>query len=910
MSFFSVLYNLLIGPLELFFEVLYAMVNRIINNPGFSIIFLSLAMNFLVLPLYKMADALQAEEQATEAKMKKTVTHIKKTFKGDERFMMLQAYYRENNYRPTDTLKGSVSLLLEIPFFMAAYNFLSGLPILHGASLGPIQNLAEPDAMLIIGSITINILPVLMTVINLISSAIYTKGASLRSKVQLYVMAGLFLILLYNSPSGLVFYWTLNNLFSLVKNIFMKLKNPQKVFCGLTSVFGVIALVVAIITRPMPTFKSQILLCCLILMLQIPLTIYVIAKRIHYENNNTFTKKDRKTFWAGGLFLTALLGAFIPSGVIHASPEEFLNTATQISPLFYIFNTILTAAGFFLIWFGIFYMLAKNQGKRWMSYGICAISIIAVVDFMFFGNHYGNMSSNLVFDVAPKFVHSAGNFLLIILICIIVYLFWSRKQEMLRFILLTATLAVTVISVANMFQIQKVIANKSVQLQENSEDMPVIPLSRNGKNVIVLMLDRAISGYIPYIMNEKPELKEQFDGFTYYPNTISFGPCTNIGAPALFGGYEYTPEELNKRSSESLEDKTNEALKVMPALFYDEGFEVTVCDPPCAGFDWIPDLSIYDEYPKMHTFNTMGKFDPHPEKREMHFIQTLNRNFFCYSVFKSSPVALQTYIYDGGNYNNLYRNQAQFAKNVSIAEGENPDFIDSYYVLDNLPEITEIHDEGLNTFMMLANNTTHSPMILQEPEYLPADNIDNSLYDMENSDRFLVNNVKLEMNEVKQVSHYHVNMAALLKLGEWFDYLRSENLYDNSRIIIVADHGFFLEQFENSKFGKEPRDEYMLYNPLFMVKDFNSSGFHTISDFMTNADTSSIAMKDIIQTPVNPFTGNTLSNAKKFSQPQHIFCGHGFNQATNPKNVFLKDFWYSVYEDIFDLDNWEYLGVK
>ena len=33
--------------------------------------------------------------------------------------------------------------------------------------------------------------------------------------MQLYTMALFFLVFLYTSPAGLVFYWTLNNLFSL-----------------------------------------------------------------------------------------------------------------------------------------------------------------------------------------------------------------------------------------------------------------------------------------------------------------------------------------------------------------------------------------------------------------------------------------------------------------------------------------------------------------------------------------------------------------------------------------------------------------------------------------------------------------------------------------------------------------------
>ena len=121
MSFFSILGTLLIRPLRLLFEVIYMMAERLIGNPGLSIIVLSLMMNFLVLPLYRRADAMQEEEQQTELRLNKGVAHIKKTFSGDERMMMLQTYYRQNNYKPTYVLRGATSLFLEIPFFIAAH---------------------------------------------------------------------------------------------------------------------------------------------------------------------------------------------------------------------------------------------------------------------------------------------------------------------------------------------------------------------------------------------------------------------------------------------------------------------------------------------------------------------------------------------------------------------------------------------------------------------------------------------------------------------------------------------------------------------------------------------------------------------------------------------------------------------
>ena len=110
--------------------------------------------------------------------------------------MMLQTYYRQNNYKPTYVLRGAISLFLEIPFFIAAYRFLSELPLLNGVTFGPIADLSKPDGLLVLGNFTINVLPILMTAINLVSCVIFTKGSSMKQKIQLYGMA-LFLSLIH-----------------------------------------------------------------------------------------------------------------------------------------------------------------------------------------------------------------------------------------------------------------------------------------------------------------------------------------------------------------------------------------------------------------------------------------------------------------------------------------------------------------------------------------------------------------------------------------------------------------------------------------------------------------------------------------------------------------------------------------
>ena len=100
MSFFSFLYNLILGPLVLLFDIVYAFMFRMTKKEGLAIIALSLAINLLILPLYRRADAMQEEERIRSERLKRGVDHIKKAFKGDERFMMLQTYYRQNDYKP------------------------------------------------------------------------------------------------------------------------------------------------------------------------------------------------------------------------------------------------------------------------------------------------------------------------------------------------------------------------------------------------------------------------------------------------------------------------------------------------------------------------------------------------------------------------------------------------------------------------------------------------------------------------------------------------------------------------------------------------------------------------------------------------------------------------------------------
>lgn len=914
MSFITILETLLIGPLKLIFEIIFYVANQLIGNPGLSIIVLSLVMNILVLPLYRRADAMQEAARDVDAKLNKGVSHIKKTFSGDERMMILQAYYRQNNYKPTDALNGSVSLLLEIPFFMAAYQFLSTLETLNGAALGPIANLGAPDGLLVIGGVAINLLPVLMTLINVISSAIYLKGFPAKTKIQLYAMAAFFLVFLYTSPSGLVFYWTLNNVFSLVKTIFYKLKNPKKVVTILASAVGLFALIFALGFYD-TSMKRKVFVAALGVLLQTPLFFQLFGAKLSRMQSDVQPQPDKKLFTLGCLFLTVLIGGLIPSTFIAASPQEYVSLNYFHNPAWYVVSSLCLAAGFFLVWMGVFYWLASPKGKVLFGRLVWILCGIMLVNYMFFGTDLGVISFRLQYESGLAFTRMEKliNLAVIAVIAVGMYLCAVKWKKVAASVLLIAIIALGGMTAVNMVTtINSINQIQQGQISIDDKDSAHFQLSTTEQNVVVIMLDRALGEYVPFMMKEKPQLQEQFDGFTYYSNTVSFGNCTNFGTPPIFGGYEYTPVEMNKRDDELLVDKHNEALTVMPLLFSQNGFDVTVCDPPYANYQWIPDLSIFDAYPEIKAFNTDGMFIDDAQTQLT--IQDNHRNFFCFSVMKTLPLVVQPLVYNNGNYNHIATTYngttygTQTIHNMHTATGLHAGFMDPYNVLVNLPGMTQISQGGKGGMLMLSNDATHEPALLQAPNYVPQQNVDNTQYDAENSDRFHVNGSTLATGTAEQMRHYHTNLAVLMRLGEWFDYLREQGVYDNTRIILVSDHGYPMQQIIPAIMdvgnGKKVYLEY--FAPLLMVKDFNAEGFITSDEFMTHADVPTLAVDGVIANPKNPFTGKPINNDEKTAHDQILTLSREWQVATNNGTTFLPGPWASVHTNLWDKSNWSF----
>ncbi|MCR4885031.1 MAG: membrane protein insertase YidC [Clostridiales bacterium] len=908
MSLGNMISTLLIGPLKLIFEVIFSLVNRM-GNPGVSIVALSLAMNLLVLPLYRRADAIQDEERETEERLSHWVEHIRKTFTGDQRFMILQTYYRQNHYSPMNALRGALPLLLEIPFFIAAYQFLSGLELLRRRSFGPIPDLGAPDGMLTIAGIAINVLPILMTVINLISSAIYTRGAPLKSKIQLYVMALVFLVFLYDSPAGLTMYWTLNNLFSLVKNLFIRSSSAKKGLQISCSAAGFLLLILGMIKASSAKLKIVCMLAALLL--QLPMVMHLIKSRNIVRTPAFLEKKPQPAmFFLSAALLTCMTGLLIPSAVLSSSPAEFLNPALLLNPTWYVVSACLYAAGTFIVWMGVFYLLGSPKMKNGMEILTWVLAGVLLINYMAFRPNKGTMNSVLQYDSVPAF--SLGQRLLNLgilgIIALVLVFLFIKKEALVRAVCIAGVVAMTGMSVMNTAKSQGEIRD-SMAIMAKSQDKTVqIPLSRTEKNVVVMMLDRAISSFLPCIFYEKPELKEKFEGFVYYPDTVSHGAHTNFGAPGLFGGYEYTPIEMNAKSDRLLKDKHNEALLVMPTLFSRENYTITVIDPPyCGNYRWIPDFGIFDSLPDTHCFIADGNYDSTTSAEGQQKLRM--RNFFCYALCESVPTLLYGPLYNAGYYNMAGAFPgAQVRESMSVARGIDADFLSAYNVMVKLNDFTTVTDSGKGTFLMMASNISHRFHLLLEPEYIPVEYLDNTEYDLAHADRFSAGPRFLDAMNEDGLTHYECNMATIQLIAAWLDELRKLDVYDNTRIIFVADHGWNLMEMKDLILPDG--EDVMNYNPLLLVKDFGAEGeIRTDNRFMTSADVPTLALEGIIDHPVNPFTGKPIDGEASKKENQYISMSHDWNVISNEGYSFLPAAFYTVHGDIFEISNWKDVGM-
>lgn len=896
MSFATILYTVILYPLVQVIEISFKLFDKLFSNTGISVIGVSLTVTLLCLPLYIVAEHWQQVERDTQAKLKKGIDRIKTTFKGDEQYMILSTFYKQNHYHPMMALRSSFGLLIQVPFFMAAYSCLSTMPGLQGQSFMFIRDMGQQDALFYIGNFPVNILPIAMTVINIIAGAIYTKGFALREKLQIYGMALLFLVILYGSPSGLVLYWTMNNVFSLIKNIFYKFKHPVKVlYILMCASIAFVDIYVLFLYDGAAGFKKRLIACAaLSVLILLPLFLkavnWILEKPLKVFTEN---KKIRHTcFLLSAVSITILLGFVIPSSIISSSVLEFSDIGKYSSPNQLLANPFWQAAGIFIFWACCVYFLFGNKIQSLAAALFTCLLFCGVINTFAFMGNYGSMDITLKFIdgfLNPKFSYMLINIAVNLLIILALFVLINfRKTKLLNSIIGISIFAFATLTVINVQQTQKEYSAKSKAIHaddanNSAEDFGIkYKLSKDKQNVIVMMLDRAESSLLEDIFETAPELYDYYDGFTYYKNTVSYNGHTLIGAPPLFGGYDYTPEQMNSRKNEKLVEKHNQSLMVLPRLFSEEAdFDATVSDLSWGNYNYFSDLSFVKEsYPQVAAHKLQGRYTGDFKKEfadklsnTTNLETALERNLLFVSIFRTSPAIIRPVIYYKGSW----------WMNAETTDLDT--FLNAYSVLYYLNKITDFDSKDKNgNFILMTNDATHSG---EDSNFLGL--TDGRAKDEDTS--------------------YQNFLASMLTIGKWFNKMQQENCWDNTKIIIVADHGIGSSKHGNDGFNTSSLNGYAKdhLHPLLMMKDFNSKGSLKIDNsFMTTADVPAMALADIFKNPLNPFTSNPINMDGKKDGVYVTTADLSMPDASRSDKIFTvaEKSWYHIKNDIFVDSNW------
>ena len=131
----EMLLGVLFAPFENFVWLAFHLGLRLTDSVGTAIFFLALAIGIIILPISMWARGLQQHHDFKKAQLAPMFSEIHEAFSGQERFTILSTLYKQNGYHPILTVCSAASLVVQVPFLIATYQFLTFNGFLEGQSL-------------------------------------------------------------------------------------------------------------------------------------------------------------------------------------------------------------------------------------------------------------------------------------------------------------------------------------------------------------------------------------------------------------------------------------------------------------------------------------------------------------------------------------------------------------------------------------------------------------------------------------------------------------------------------------------------------------------------------------------------------------------------------------------------------
>lgn len=951
---------MILAPFKWIVALFFNWSQTLFNDPGWAVVGMSVLLSLLLTPLYVWIERRKNSDKAKSAPMQAEIDKIEAVYKGRERYYYTREIQRRYRYSPWTAMIPTLGLLVQIPFLLAAYHYLSELPLFNGISFGYIKDLSKPDTIAVVAGLPINLLAILMTVINLVSGWRYAESGKPKERIQYMSVAAIFLFLLYNCAASVVLYWTLSNALSFVRSeIFFRKREETAPATAKTwscvhvqvfsSWFFILALALAgycfCVSAALPSSVSARALIAAVddagvLMLLLAWTCFAVWRAFEQRRDGAhggsssvlgrwqmrlvalfllLVVLDRFTLCPLGesqllsyfsVRAWRLMGVVIAVGFACQIPSVLklvslvrLPTCTRASG-FASLAAFLYVACVILIWHPLLVYASEPQSFATSAWGIVGkglgwaaaigvgfilawkmflkrlAAVLTTVGLVFVGFVVLTYLFILPFDVGTlqgaELVNLKG-------------MFCTGAEYLLEGIGLVTLLFVAIMLVAKLgskgLAATFVVLHLVVIIQAGgkilshggagaavaraSEGVEPIKLSRTGHNIVVFMLDM-VQGHSFHHVQDDPELARHLTGFTWFPNAVSIANMTCPSMPAVYGGPDFAPDKLNL-DDRPLNVKASEIMRNFKTEFEKRGFAFRHynCNLAVFGNELTRISPLFD---RKYLSGVMGRPDYHGKSGMLGILR-------ANALMQAVPFALKPMIYNNGKW-----------RGCSVPGESYRSFSQEHLFYEALPRITQACESGsggnLNFFHVEA---THNPW------GIPSGN-----------------------GKIVRADNVQMLKWIMRQLGAYFEWMKRNGVYDNTRIILVSDHGLVNMEKDTYKPENDPMQNKQLWaklvgdlqpqwvlqdqkiqmlNCLMAVKDFDDQGPFRRSDLLvSNAD-----VRGLLESEKFADMLHSLPSVRDAYIVRPPSGGVGF-QELKTMEVLVH---FKIRNSVFDLMNWE-----
>lgn len=208
------IFSFLAHPLLMLMNVFYGF----LGNYGLSIILLTLFIKSLFLPLTKVSFKSMKAMQDLQPEIKALRERIKDPTELNKEMLTL---YKKRGVNP---MGGCLPMLIQLPVFLGLYNALQYATELRHAEFALwINDLSAPEGLHVFG-VGVPVMLLLMGISMFLQQYLTPTAMDPQQRKVMLMMPVIFtgMFIVFPFPSGLVLYWLVNNLISIVQQVYLR----------------------------------------------------------------------------------------------------------------------------------------------------------------------------------------------------------------------------------------------------------------------------------------------------------------------------------------------------------------------------------------------------------------------------------------------------------------------------------------------------------------------------------------------------------------------------------------------------------------------------------------------------------------------------------------------------------------